>query len=166
MRESIGGAWLFGIVIVFIALFSAFLTYSVSYTKAFNTKNKIISIIEEKEGYSTYDGDVFNPTSNNLSDSTEGEIFEYMTNIGYNYSADIDCTPYDAEEIVGQGYCIAKICPNLGMPDEKLSNVHYRVTTFIAIEIPFLGLTVRIPITGETRVIYSANDGRECRSVN
>ena len=40
MRESIGGAWLFGIVIVFITLFASFLTYSISYTKAFNTKNK------------------------------------------------------------------------------------------------------------------------------
>ena len=48
MREAIGGTWLFGIVILFIALFSAFLAYSVSYTKAFNTKNEIINIIERK----------------------------------------------------------------------------------------------------------------------
>ena len=54
MRESIGGAWLFGIVIVFIALFSAFLTYSVSYTKAFNAKNEIINIIEENEGFTMH----------------------------------------------------------------------------------------------------------------
>ena len=46
MRESIGGAWLFGIVIVFIFLFAAFLTYSISYTKAFNIKNEIINYIE------------------------------------------------------------------------------------------------------------------------
>ena len=45
MREARGGTWLFGIVILFIALFSAFLAYSVSYTKAFNTKNEIINII-------------------------------------------------------------------------------------------------------------------------
>ena len=45
MREAIGGTWLFGIVILFIALFSAFLAYSVSYTKAFNTKNEIIKEI-------------------------------------------------------------------------------------------------------------------------
>ena len=53
MRESIGGAWLFGIVAVFIALFTAFLAYSISYTRAFNTKNEIINIIERKEGYTT-----------------------------------------------------------------------------------------------------------------
>ena len=53
MREAIGGTWLFGIVILFIALFSAFLAYSVSYTKAFNTKNEIINIIERNEGFTT-----------------------------------------------------------------------------------------------------------------
>ena len=54
MRESIGGTWLFGIVIVFIALFSAFLAYSISYTRAFNVKNEIINYIERNEGYELF----------------------------------------------------------------------------------------------------------------
>ena len=45
MRESMGGTWLFGIVIVFIALFASFLAYSISYTRAFNVKNEIINYI-------------------------------------------------------------------------------------------------------------------------
>ena len=52
MRESMGGAWLFGIVIIFVFLFSGFLAYSISYTKAFNLKNKIVNLIEEFDGYS------------------------------------------------------------------------------------------------------------------
>ena len=51
MRESIGGMWLFSIVITFIALFSSFLAYSISYTRAFNTKNEIIGIFDENDNY-------------------------------------------------------------------------------------------------------------------
>ena len=40
MRESMGGSWLIGIVALFIVLFSGFIAYSVSYTKAFKTKNQ------------------------------------------------------------------------------------------------------------------------------
>ena len=41
MRESMGATWLFGIVALFIVLFSGFMAYSISYTKAFKTKNEI-----------------------------------------------------------------------------------------------------------------------------
>ena len=47
MRESMGGTWLFGIMALFIVLFSGFIAYSISYTKAFKTKNQIINLIEK-----------------------------------------------------------------------------------------------------------------------
>ena len=53
MRESIGGTWLTGIVITFLALFAGFLAYSISYTKAFRVKDNIIQIIEQNEGFTT-----------------------------------------------------------------------------------------------------------------
>ena len=45
MRESIGGAWLVGIVITFVVLFTSYLALSVNYSKAFKVKNEIISLI-------------------------------------------------------------------------------------------------------------------------
>ena len=50
MKDAMGGTWLTGLVIIFIALFAGFLAYSISYTKAFRTKNEIINIIEKNEG--------------------------------------------------------------------------------------------------------------------
>ncbi len=40
MKESIGGTWLLGFVLVFIVIFSAYLAVSINYTKAFKVKNK------------------------------------------------------------------------------------------------------------------------------
>ena len=51
MKDAMGGTWLTGLVIIFIALFAGFLAYSISYTKAFRTKNEIINIIEKNEGF-------------------------------------------------------------------------------------------------------------------
>ena len=51
MKEAIGSTWLMGMIITFIAIFSGFLAYSISYTKAFRVKNEVINIIEKNEGF-------------------------------------------------------------------------------------------------------------------
>lgn len=165
MRESIGGAWLFGIVIVFIFLFAGFLAYSVSYAKAFSTKNKIISLIEESESYSVFNDtngvDIRTATESQLDTSTEGKIFSYMRNIGYNYTANINC---DNDEIAKQGYCIKAICHSV--EDTQGYNGYYRVKTFMVFEIPILSLPVRIPISGETRELKINIESNNCTNLN
>jgi len=160
MRESIGGAWLFGIVITFIFLFSAFLAYSVSYTRAFNMKNEIINYIEQNEGFSRFDGDVHNA---NLKDDTtvEGKVFYLIKNSGYNYQvAETVACPLGAENMPG-GYCLTKICS--GDSDKSLTS--YKVTTYIALSIPLINITVKIPISGETRTIYHDGGNYECSRI-
>ena len=163
MRESIAGAWLFGIVIVFIFLFAGFLAYSVSYAKAFSAKNKIVSIIEENEGYTVFndtDGtDLGAATESQLQDTTEGKIFSYLRTIGYNYSANIRC---ESDEVAKQGYCIKAICRT---NDEEGYKGYYKVRTFMVFEIPILGLPARIPIGGETRPLNSEIYHENCSNM-
>ena len=151
MRESIGGTWLFSIVIIFIILFASFLTYSISYTKAFNTKNKIIEIIEQNEGFNTSNGA-------NTGNNTQDKVLNYIKSIGYNYSEkeNVRC---EANEEPMEGYCIRKICAN---QSDKDSDVHYKVTTYIVLEIPIIGLKIDIPVSGETRLIKTDIWGMEC----
>ena len=42
MREAIGGTWIFGLVIVFIVLFTSYLALSVNYSKAFKAHRNIV----------------------------------------------------------------------------------------------------------------------------
>ena len=157
MRESIGGAWLFGIVIVFIFMFAGFLAYSVSYAKAFSTKNKIISLIEEDEKYIVFNdtngNDILNADETELSKNTEGKIYKYMSDIGYNFTANINC---ENDEVAKQGYCIKSFC--------STNSAYYRVRTFMVFEIPVIAVPVRIPITGETRPINSRLNSTECNA--
>ena len=50
MRESIGGAFLLKIMVVFIVLYNTLLAIAVNYAVAFRVKNQIINIIEQSEG--------------------------------------------------------------------------------------------------------------------
>ena len=72
MRESIGGAWLFGIVVVFIVLFTSFLAISVNYSKAFRVKNYVVDTIEKYEGH---------------GNDTQVIIQNYNKGIGYGVSS-------------------------------------------------------------------------------
>lgn len=158
MRESIGGAWLFGIVVTFIVLFSSFLAYSVSYTKAFNVKNMIIDYIETSEGYTSYtaSSDIYNANLSN-DPTVEGKSFNLIKNVGYNYSLTQNIVCEKGYNKPG-GYCLVKVCPD----GSSVSNVHYKVTTYIALEIPIVSVVVKIPISGETRSIYHDNTGYAC----
>jgi len=173
MREAMGGTWLFGIVILFIALFTAFLAYSISYTRAFNTKNEIINILERNEGYSaTADhNDCINEIKlaeeKGSSPSVACLIYDKMQNLGYNYGAasDIPCKLNDKSVGVtaDPGYCVSKICTNSG---DKTSRVYYKVTTYVAVKIPVINVTARIPISGETKTLYHDQGKVECNTTN
>lgn len=175
MRESIGGTWLLSIVITFIALFSAFLSYAISYTKAFNMKSEILNMIERAEGWTQ------SPNSANLTNmktedleqdgSVEAQAFLKVKGLGYNYQAaqEVDCSTVDGHTSKSMqigGYCLTKYCPNkvetvnnetgtsTTDPGTTSSKTYYKVTTFIAIKIPVINYVAKIPITGETRTLF------------
>ena len=91
MRESIGASWMIGIVAMFITLFSGFLAYAISYTRAFNAKNEIVNLIEHNDGYSMFkgsSGEVERASDRELVEDGSVEALAYRTikNLGYNYS--------------------------------------------------------------------------------
>ena len=150
MKEAVGGGWLFGFVAVFIVLFSAYLAISINYTKAFKVKNRIINLIEEKEGFKS---------SNKIKESgvdiedvkngntTEDKIYVYLNEIGYKYN-DVKCPePFDSSDARIGGYCVKRYETNAG--------AYYKVVTFVSLELPLVWVKINVPITGETKVIYN-----------
>lgn len=154
MREAIGGSWIFGIVALFIALFSGFLAYSVSYTKAFKVKNEIINMIERSEGFTTsISADVSNLGEVALAqdESVEAQAYAVILKMGYN-SADIDCSINDTGVMMTGGYCVKKVCAETG--DAEDTKVYYKVTTYIKLKLPIFNIMFKVPISGETKALY------------
>ncbi len=154
MREAIGGAWLFGLVITFIVFFASFLAISVNFSRAFNMKNEVVDMIEKYEGnnckarksivnslrqnsyliYGTC------PTNEKVGDNT-------LTYIGY------DAEGKKVENGKRALYCIAS---NLVDTTDKggLKKTYYKVVIFFKIDLPMMGNLTTFRVKGETASIY------------
>lgn len=150
MREAIGGTWLLGFVVIFVVLFSGYLAVSINYTKAFKIKNKIIDIIEANEGFTESNNSDLNALSDDELDkdpSVEAKIFKQLKAIGYYTTEDVDCSVKDGEKEYDGGYCVKSVTTNSG-------SGYYKVKTFIKFDLDIVNISIQIPISGETKVIY------------
>lgn len=138
MKEAIGNAFLFNIVIVFVVIFIAFLVGSLSYTKAFKVKNRIVSIIEENETYN--------------NSSVRDEIDGALGTIGYrvNKNGIQKCDVRNEKNAVNKTsnyrYCIYEYQTSRGK--------YYGVVAYMYFDIPLISEVLEIPIYGETKIIY------------
>lgn len=141
MREAFGGTFTIKLMLIFLAIYIAFIAVALNYAKAFRVKNKIIDIIEQSEGISDY-----NDTGD---DSVIGKINSYLQSVSYHVGKvkDPDAKTYCDNKL---GYCIEE-------STEVNNSKYYTVTTYIRIEFPFFGLDFTIPIKGETRKIERIN---------
>lgn len=151
MRESIGGTWIFSLVIIFIVLFSGYLAVSVNYSKAFKVKNGIVAIIEENEG---------------LNSDAQEEISTYLNGMGYyvygtcqrSNEASEDEKGYEPKDAQSGKY---KYCIKITKPEgnnQVIPKAYYTVKVFFRLDLPILGDLFTFPISGETKAVYFAND--------
>lgn len=162
MKESIGGTWLIGIVALFIVLFSAFMAYSINYTKAFRAKNGIIDLIEQNEGYTFYNGpNIYNMKQEELMNdrSVQAKSYALVKSMGYDYGSKSenkvvcnndgtisDATKIDAAYQPG-GYCVYRFCNSDG-------TYRYKVVTYVMMKFPVINFGITVPIKGETKTLY------------
>ena len=135
MRNAIGNALLFNIVITMIILIIAFLAGSLSYTKAFRVKNNILNSVEKNNGYN------------------QEEIDALLSEVGYR----VNSQGMQNCEVLGKGgvvlntasnyrYCIVKYTVTHG--------VYYGVTAYMYFDIPLINSLLEFPVYGESKVIY------------
>lgn len=147
MREAFGGAFTIKLMLIFLAIYIAFIAIALNYAKAFRVKNKIIDIIEQNEGIDSYidtkEGSVIGDINSYLNTVS---YYVNLANIKNNNTENINC--YD------RGYCIEETTAPV---TDGITSKYYKVTTYININFPFFKLNFNIPITGETRKIERIN---------
>lgn len=147
MREAFGGAFTIKLMLIFLAIYIAFIAVALNYAKAFRVKNKIIDIIEQNEGIDSYidtkEGSVIGDINSYLNTVS---YYVNLANIKNNNTENINC--YD------RGYCIEETTAPVS---DGITSKYYKVTTYININFPFFKLNFNIPITGETRKIERIN---------
>lgn len=140
MKEAFGTAYVVNFVIVFVILFIFFFVAGMSYTKAFKIKNRIVDIIEENECY-----------SEDANCSSKSEIQNVLKEAGYRVTnSNPDCKKIQGTELLTQGtneydYCVYKFTTSRGS--------YYKAAAFMYYEIPVVGINVKFPVYGETKVM-------------
>lgn len=153
MKAATGNAMLINIMIVFIVIVLALIVTSISYTKAYRVKNRIVDIIEKHNG-------------NFSSDEITNEINDNLKKIGYRYNTGQYTCPtgtnrspltpnqtgitFSEETYHGNDYlyCIYAYSTNRGK--------YYKVIAYMYFDIPVVGNYINIPVYGETKVFYEA----------
>lgn len=157
MRDSVGAAWVFGICLTFIIMFTAYLAISLNYAKAFRVKNHVISMIEENGGYE--------------EDKLESKIKDYIYSQGLTatgtcqnrIATDFD-DKWEPEPIAKialndtgddkYNVCIYKSLDRSQGDTEPAERYIYRVVTFFRFDIPVVRYFSSFQVAGESRYIY------------
>ena len=140
MKEAICNSYIFGLVIGLIGILFFILIGSLSYSRVFKIKTRIIEIIEKNNGYN--------------EESVKTEIDNYLKTVGYLVTRTADrgtCPVLNNNSAINTrdknyDYCIYRFDTNKGP--------YYHVTAFISFDIPVISTYLRIPVSGETKIIY------------
>lgn len=160
MRETIGGTWIMQLVIVFMLIFVAFLALSLNYSKAFQMKNELLTMIEKKEG---------------LTDGSNGSIAlinNYLSSNAYRVKracpvdsygvSDLNRTTAEKVTNASSGkqyyYCVQKVDSPSTNHKEK---VFYKVNIFFYFNLPIIGDIFKFTINGATNDIVVPADNLE-----
>lgn len=146
MRQAIGTTWILQLVIIFMLIFVAFLALSINYTKAFQMKNDLTTMIEKYEG---------------VSEGEEGSISiinNYLKHFNYQVMGRCDEGDYGSNNLnnlslkeVVEGekyyYCVRKIDDSTATLTNRAK---YRIRIFFHFSLPVLGDLFTFSVEGTT----------------
>lgn len=157
MRQTIGGSWLIGLMVLFILLFAGYIILTIDYNKSVRVKNEAISLIEKYEG---------------LNEESITLVNNYLMGAGYMttgrcgeqdgmYGA-ISLESNELEEAVnGQRYyyCVKKY-------KGANTSYYYQISLFYRFNLPVLGDTSRFTIKGSTANFQAKDDPKYAKTVD
>ena len=171
MRQTIGGSWVFMLVMVFTLLFAAYIALTINYSKSFNVKNEVLGIIEKSEG---------------MTDEGIGLINNYLNQAGYKTTG--KCALDTSDNAIGtfgvktldiETPRIERISNDNGNQEyyycfTKFANYHnyfkkrgyYKISLFFRFDIPVLGRIGVFNVDGQTSEIDATYDGDYLDGIN
>ena len=141
MSDATGQAGLLNIMLAIIAIIIVLLAGSISYSKSFRVKNRIIDIIEKHNSYDM---------------AAREEVEQTLSKLGYRTASRSDyntlCKDVDGFVKVNLTsnylYCVYTTS------DSNNDIQTYKVVAYMYFDIPFLSNTIKIPVSGMTKTLY------------
>ena len=140
MREGMGSAFVYTIVIIMVGIILLLLVGSIGYSKAFKVNSRIVDIIEANDGYNA---------------TAEAEVSEALSSIGYKVAAVTATCPsldesYGSYDIIkpklNYDYCVYKHTNN------KRGD-YYTVLTYMYFDFPVIGDYIKLKVINQTKTL-------------
>lgn len=141
MRESVGSVALYYIIIVFLIVAFSFLSIAITYSRAYRVNTNIINAIELYEGYNT-------KTLSKIDQVLEATSYRAL-GTATNSCPVRKGASADAETLLSSKY---EFCVYLFSDGNNY--YHYGVLSYMYLDIPIVGNTVKIPIYSNTKSYY------------
>ena len=165
MRQTIGGTWVFALVIIFTMIFASYIALTINYSRSFKVKNEVLSIIEKSQGF-TYDG--VSLINNYLLQSgykTLGQCKKQNGQIVYGVKSLDGMASSSTAEKAKDGtyyyYCFSKVS---SYHSYYKTRAYYRVTLFFHFDLPLLGDISTFDVDGQTSEIDATYDAKELKN--
>lgn len=151
MKEAVANVGVLNLIIIFTIILIAFFTGSLSYSRAFKVKNRIIEEIEKDRSF---------------DNNTQANINSWLNTIGYRRSEGaVNCpTENGASSINLQystnnfEYCVYKYNTCSNDMDSSKCGDYYRVISYMYFDVPIISGLLKIPVKGETMIFNDIND--------
>lgn len=156
MKGAIGNAFILNIVITLVIIFFTLLIGSMAYTKAYKTKNHLITSIEKYNSENKLG--MANIKLYGGMDKWKEIVDPYLGKVGYSLSTKEKTCPNKEElgyevlkdtSIGDYEYCIYK------KTKQKTGIINhidqYMVLVYMKLELPVIGDRIKLPITSETK---------------
>ena len=170
MKESIGNTLLFNIVIVFVIVFIGLFVTSITYSKGYKVKNKMIEIIEKEypKCNGAHNGDIDIDNVTNCNKLMMEKINDELSKIGYRMAVsgygtkcenDLNVKANNVTTVqTSNRYQVCFTAVNItdnALISESGNNVYYVVNAYMYLDVPLLGDLIQIPVRGETKTFVS-----------
>ncbi|MBR3210253.1 MAG: hypothetical protein IKF82_08355 [Bacilli bacterium] len=154
MRESIGSAFLYNIIIVFIIIVAFLLTSTLNYYRSYKINNLILKEIEASNGYNIISFAKIEDILLGMGYTSEGGTVNLVKDCPVRSGS---LSALKSPSNTKYFYCIYKYEKEEGAADKEGENYYaYGVTTFIYIDLPIAG-QFKIPVYTKGKRIYKFN---------
>lgn len=148
MKEAIANAGVFNLIIVFVTILLLLFIGSLSYTKAYKVKDRIVREIEKNK---VYDEDV------------KTYLEDWLSDVGYRYSGSAFSCP-STDNSGGTSVAITSVYDycvydHTVKSSDGVTGHYYSVVSYMYIELPIIKDVFRIPVHGETNTIINTIEG-------
>lgn len=151
MKAVNESTWTMQIMIFFILIFATFLVLVLSYNKAYQIKNRMLSIIEKYEGVTLKSAEFINDYAYNKSYTNTGKCPRNWIGVT-NISEDISSQDFEvADGKKKYYYCFQENEDSNGM-------IYYDVMVFYRFNLPVIGSIANYKIEGTTKSFVGSND--------